>query len=72
MRKNMNNRFLVGIAVGLSAVSMLATAPALASDKAKKAVVLVHGGFVDGSGWEACWLLSGRRERQSRHLCVAS
>jgi pimeloyl-ACP methyl ester carboxylesterase len=55
MRKNMNNRFLVGIAVGLSAVSMLATAPALASDKAKKAVVLVHGGFVDGSGWEGVY-----------------
>ncbi len=34
---------------------MAATAPTFAADGANKAIVLVHGGFVDGSGWESLY-----------------
>jgi pimeloyl-ACP methyl ester carboxylesterase len=44
----MNRRFLGLIGAALSVLSIVATA-AYASEKA---IVLVHGGFVDGSGWE--------------------
>jgi hypothetical protein len=35
----------------LSVSTMSVAAPAVAADT-QKAIVLVHGGFVDGSGWE--------------------
>jgi pimeloyl-ACP methyl ester carboxylesterase len=55
MEKHMSHKFLVWIAAGLSAVSILATTPTFGSNGAKKAIVLVHGGFVDGSGWEGVY-----------------
>jgi pimeloyl-ACP methyl ester carboxylesterase len=43
----------------LGAVLSIATAldaiPAIAADGTQKAIVLVHGGFVDGSGWEGVY-----------------
>jgi pimeloyl-ACP methyl ester carboxylesterase len=35
--------------------SMFAPVPADAADGKQKAIVLVHGGFVDGSGWEGVY-----------------
>jgi hypothetical protein len=35
-----------------------------------KNVVLVHGGFVDGSGWQGVY--GDRGQGQSRRLCVAA
>jgi len=40
--------------LAIAAASLLAV-PAFAADGAKKSVVLVHGGFVDGSGWEGVY-----------------
>lgn len=40
--------------LAIAAASLLAV-PALAGEGAKKSVVLVHGGFVDGSGWEGVY-----------------
>ena len=34
------------------------------TDTATPSVVLVHGGFVDGSGWQAVYELLKRRRRQ--------
>ena len=45
---NMNKRFLIAISLFLLGAVMN---PASAQNS-KPAVVLVHGGFVDGSGWE--------------------
>jgi pimeloyl-ACP methyl ester carboxylesterase len=39
----------------LSVASMLTAVPAVAADTPQKAIVLVHGGFVDGSGWESVY-----------------
>src|SRR5205823_4743037 len=53
-RTHMSNT-LAMIASAAVALGVNASA-ALAADTAKvKSVVLVHGGFVDGSGWEAVW-----------------
>ena len=40
--------------LALSVASVLAV-PAFAGNAAQKAIVLVHGGFVDGSGWEGVY-----------------
>ena len=39
----------------LSLASLLAAMPAFAAGGSQKAIVLVHGGFVDGSGWEGVY-----------------
>jgi pimeloyl-ACP methyl ester carboxylesterase len=39
----------------MGVASIFATAPAIAADQPRSAVVLVHGGFVDGSGWEGVY-----------------
>jgi pimeloyl-ACP methyl ester carboxylesterase len=49
--KHMNT---ISSLLALSLASILA-APALAAGGTDKAVVLVHGGFVDGSGWEGVY-----------------
>jgi pimeloyl-ACP methyl ester carboxylesterase len=41
--------------LALSLASVIAAAPAFAAGAPQKAVVLVHGGFVDGSGWEGVY-----------------
>lgn len=51
----MRNTFLIGVAASLWAATMLAATPVFANEGTKKAVVLVHGGFVDGSGWEGVY-----------------
>ncbi|HKG73605.1 MAG TPA: alpha/beta hydrolase [Aestuariivirgaceae bacterium] len=43
------------IRAALSLASTLAAVPAVAADGPQKAIVLVHGGFVDGSGWEGVY-----------------
>lgn len=40
--------------LAIAAASLMAV-PALAAEGAKKPIVLVHGGFVDGSGWEGVY-----------------
>jgi pimeloyl-ACP methyl ester carboxylesterase len=40
--------------LALSVASLFAV-PAFAADGTKKAIVLVHGGFVDGSGWKGVY-----------------
>jgi pimeloyl-ACP methyl ester carboxylesterase len=39
----------------LSVASTFAVVPAVAAEAPQKAIVLVHGGFVDGSGWEGVY-----------------
>jgi pimeloyl-ACP methyl ester carboxylesterase len=39
----------------LSVASTFAAVPAVAAEAPQKAIVLVHGGFVDGSGWEGVY-----------------
>lgn len=41
--------------LALSLASLIAAVPAFAADGSQKAIVLVHGGFVDGSGWEGVY-----------------
>ena len=48
----MNTMFPMLAGAVLSFASMLAAAPVSAADGPQEAIVLVHGGFVDGSGWE--------------------
>ena len=48
----MHTMFLMPIGAVLSFAAMLTPVPAIAADGQQKAIVLVHGGFVDGSGWE--------------------
>jgi pimeloyl-ACP methyl ester carboxylesterase len=43
------------IGAALSVASMVAAAPTFAAGGPQKAIVLVHGGFVDGSGWESVY-----------------
>ena len=45
---------LIAAAVGL-ALGVNATAAIAASNKPTKSIILVHGGFVDGSGWEGVY-----------------
>ena len=45
---------LIAAAVGL-ALGVNATAASAANTKPTKSIVLVHGGFVDGSGWEGVY-----------------
>jgi hypothetical protein len=40
--------------LAVTAASLQAV-PAFAGDGTRKAIVLVHGGFVDGSGWEGVY-----------------
>lgn len=41
--------------LALSLASVVAAGPAFAADGSQKAIVLVHGGFVDGAGWEGVY-----------------
>lgn len=41
--------------LALSVASLVAAVPAFAAGGSQKAIVLVHGGFVDGSGWEGVY-----------------
>jgi pimeloyl-ACP methyl ester carboxylesterase len=41
--------------LALSLASMVAAVPAFAASGPQRAIVLVHGGFVDGSGWEGVY-----------------
>jgi pimeloyl-ACP methyl ester carboxylesterase len=41
--------------LALSVASLAAAMPAFAAGGSQKAIVLVHGGFVDGSGWEGVY-----------------
>jgi pimeloyl-ACP methyl ester carboxylesterase len=41
--------------LALSLASLVAAVPAFAAGGSQKAIVLVHGGFVDGSGWEGVY-----------------
>jgi pimeloyl-ACP methyl ester carboxylesterase len=41
--------------LALSLASMVAAVPAFAASGSQRAIVLVHGGFVDGSGWEGVY-----------------
>jgi pimeloyl-ACP methyl ester carboxylesterase len=43
------------IGAALSIASTLAAFPAYSAEAQQKAIVLVHGGFVDGSGWESVY-----------------
>jgi pimeloyl-ACP methyl ester carboxylesterase len=41
--------------LALSMASLVVAVPAFAAGGSQKAIVLVHGGFVDGSGWEGVY-----------------
>ena len=41
--------------LALTLASMVAAVPAFAASGSQRAIVLVHGGFVDGSGWEGVY-----------------
>lgn len=41
--------------LALSLASMVAAVPAFAASGSQRAIVLVHGGFVDGSGWDGVY-----------------
>jgi triacylglycerol esterase/lipase EstA (alpha/beta hydrolase family) len=45
-------KLLAGATMAVAAISASGSAEAIGTDKA---IVLVHGGFVDGSGWEGVY-----------------
>lgn len=49
----MNTIYPMLLGAFLPVASMLGAVPVVAADGPQKAIVLVHGGFVDGSGWKA-------------------
>lgn len=51
----MNTIYSMLLGIFLSVASTLAALPAVAADGPQKAIVLVHGGFVDGSGWASVY-----------------
>jgi pimeloyl-ACP methyl ester carboxylesterase len=51
----MNRSVLALIGPTLLALSIVATASITVAHATEKAIVLVHGGFVDGSGWEGVY-----------------
>lgn len=51
----MNTIYSMLLGIVLSVASTLAALPAGAADGPQKAIVLVHGGFVDGSGWASVY-----------------
>ena len=51
----MNTMFPIVFGTVLSFATIFNTLSALATDGPQKAIVLVHGGFVDGSGWEGVY-----------------
>jgi len=46
---------IVSSLLAVSVASLIAATPAFAGGVSSKAIVLVHGGFVDGSGWEGVY-----------------
>jgi pimeloyl-ACP methyl ester carboxylesterase len=53
--KQMNIMYPMLVGAILSVISMVAGVPTFAAEAPKKTIVLVHGGFVDGSGWEGVY-----------------
>lgn len=51
----MNTIYSMLLGIFLPVASTLAALPAVAADGPQKAIVLVHGGFVDGSGWASVY-----------------
>jgi pimeloyl-ACP methyl ester carboxylesterase len=51
----MNTIYPMLLGAVLSVASTFAVVPAVAAEAPQKAIVLVHGGFVDGSGWEGVY-----------------
>jgi pimeloyl-ACP methyl ester carboxylesterase len=51
----MRTIYLMLLGAVLSVASTFAVVPAVAAEAPQKAIVLVHGGFVDGSGWEGVY-----------------
>ena len=52
-------RLLIGAVFSIA--SVFVSLSAVAADGKQKAIVLVHGGFVDGSGWESVYqILTGQ------------
>ncbi|MHC2365292.1 pimeloyl-ACP methyl ester carboxylesterase [Rhizobium leguminosarum] len=47
--------FLKSLASGVMLAATMGAPAAMAADSAPKSIVLVHGGFVDGSGWEGVY-----------------
>jgi pimeloyl-ACP methyl ester carboxylesterase len=55
MMKKEKQMTTVSSLLALSLASVIAAVPAFAAGGSQKAIVLVHGGFVDGSGWEGVY-----------------